>query len=65
MYLIYSLIYIIVIIILLPFEYLKRPAEIRRKWLRDKFGLLDASFILNPSALVWVHAVSVGEVMAA
>ena len=65
MYFIYSFIYIIVIIILLPFEYLKRPAEIRRKWLRDKFGLLDASFILNPSSLVWVHAVSVGEVMAA
>jgi len=65
MYFIYSLIYIIVIIILLPFEYLKRPAEIRRKWLRDKFGLLDASFILNPSSFVWVHAVSVGEVMAA
>ena len=65
MYFIYSLIYIVVIIILLPFEYLKRPAEIRRKWLRDKFGLLDASFILNPSSVVWVHAVSVGEVMAA
>ena len=65
MYFIYSLIYIIVIIILLPFEYLKRPAEIRRKWLRDKFGRLDASLFLKPSSPIWVHAVSVGEVMAA
>jgi len=65
MYLIYSLIYIIVIIILLPFEYLKRPAEIRRKWLREKFGLLNSSLIPHPSSFVWVHAVSVGEVMAA
>ncbi len=65
MYFIYSLIYSIVIILLLPFEYLKRPAEIRRKWLREKFGLLNSSLIPHPSSLVWIHAVSVGEVMAA
>ncbi|MEW6419396.1 MAG: 3-deoxy-D-manno-octulosonic acid transferase [Nitrospirota bacterium] len=65
MYLIYSLIYVIVIIILLPFEYFKRPKDLRKRWLREKFGFFNLSFILHPSSFIWVHAVSVGEVMAA
>ncbi len=65
MYFIYSLLYIVAIIILLPFEYFKRPGEIRKRWLREKFGFLNSSFIPHPSSFVWVHAVSVGEVMAA
>ena len=65
MYLLYSFLYTIAIILLLPFEYFKRPKEIRKRWLREKCGLFHASFIPHPSSLVWVHAVSVGEVMAA
>ena len=65
MYLLYSLIYTIAIIFLLPFEYFKRPKDIRKRWLREKFGFLNSSFIPHPSSLIWVHAVSVGEVMAA
>jgi 3-deoxy-D-manno-octulosonic-acid transferase len=65
MYFLYSLIYIIALIFILPFEYFKRPANIRRRWLREKFGVFDSSFILHPSSLIWVHAVSVGEVTAA
>ncbi len=65
MYLFYSLIYSIVIIFLLPFKYLKRPKEIRRRWLREKFGFIDSSIIsLSSSSCIWIHAVSVGEVMA-
>ncbi len=69
MYLLYSLIYTIAIIFLLPFEYFKRPKDIRKRWLREKFGFYE--FNLGPLPLVpleggvWVHAVSVGEVMAA
>jgi 3-deoxy-D-manno-octulosonic-acid transferase len=61
MYSLYSFIYLIAIIILLPFEYLKRPQEIRRKWLREKFGLIKE--VKGNS--IWIHAVSVGEVLAA
>jgi len=65
MYFIYSLLYIVALICILPFEYYKRPREIRRRWFREKCGFFDLSFILHPSPLIWVHAVSVGEVMAA
>jgi 3-deoxy-D-manno-octulosonic-acid transferase len=61
MYFLYSFIYLIAIIILLPFEYLKRPEEIRRKWLREKVGLIEE--VKGKS--IWIHAVSVGEVTAA
>jgi 3-deoxy-D-manno-octulosonic-acid transferase len=60
MFLIYSFIYTLVISLLFIPQYLKRPKELRRKWVREKLGLLpemDYSF--------WVHAVSVGEVNAA
>ncbi len=76
MYFIYSLLYIIAIIIILPFEYFKRPKDIRKRWLREKFGFLNSSFVQLKSphppfakgeggGILWVHAVSVGEVMAA
>ena len=76
MYLLYSLIYTIAIIFLLPFEYFKRPKDIRKRWLREKFGFLNSSFVQLKSphppfakggggGIIWVHAVSVGEVMAA
>jgi 3-deoxy-D-manno-octulosonic-acid transferase len=65
LFFIYSCIYLIAIIVLFPVEYFKRPSEIRKKWLNDKLGLFDSSFITHPSSFVWVHAVSVGEVMAA
>jgi len=65
LYFIYSFIYLIAILILFPIEYFKRPSEIRKNWLKDKLGLFDSYFIRQPSSFVWVHAVSVGEVMAA
>jgi len=75
MYLLYSLIYTIAIIFLLPFEYFKRPKDIRKRWLREKFGFYEFNLETTPpypplgkggnGGVVWVHAVSVGEVMAA
>ena len=41
MFFIYSIIYSIAVIFLLPFEYFRRPQEIRKRWLREKFGLWD------------------------
>ena len=60
MFSIYSFIYTLIIFFLFTPQYLKRPIELRRKWIRGKLGSLpemDGSF--------WVHAVSVGEVNAA
>ncbi|MEW6586245.1 MAG: 3-deoxy-D-manno-octulosonic acid transferase [Nitrospirota bacterium] len=65
----YGLMYALAVFVLLPFEYFKRPAYLRKRWLREKFG-----FITPPERgrtkdaggkTIWVHAVSVGEVIAA
>lgn len=65
MFLIYSLIYVIVTVVLLPFEYLKRPKEVRQRWLREKFGFFNSQLPTHNSQLIWVHAVSMGEVISA
>ncbi|MBM4145580.1 MAG: 3-deoxy-D-manno-octulosonic acid transferase [Nitrospira sp.] len=65
MYFLYSLIYIIALLFVLPVEYFKRPGHIRKRWLKDKVGFFDSSLVTHHSSPIWVHAVSVGEVMAA
>lgn len=60
MYQIYSVLYQVVLFFLLPFEYLKRPKALRRRWLRERFGFIEPS----NKPTIWVHAVSVGEVNA-
>jgi 3-deoxy-D-manno-octulosonic-acid transferase len=67
MYFLYSLLYIAVLFFLLPFQYLKRPKELRGKWLREKFGFIKGgrgSGSTRNEGIIWIHAVSVGEVMA-
>ncbi|TAL22659.1 MAG: 3-deoxy-D-manno-octulosonic acid transferase [Nitrospirae bacterium] len=63
--LIYSVLYLIALLFLLPFEYRKRPKEFRRRWLREKFGTFNFQLSTLNSSIIWIHAVSVGEVMAA
>jgi 3-deoxy-D-manno-octulosonic-acid transferase len=73
MYFLYSLLYCVVLLFLLPLHYLKRPKQLRKRWLREKFGFINPSlFPLTKggieggyNGIIWVHAVSVGEVMAA
>lgn len=65
MYFLYSFLYVIVLIFLLPVEFFKRPRGIRTKWLRDKFGMCSAACVRNSAPSIWIHAVSVGEVHAA
>ncbi len=64
MYFLYSLFYVLVLICIFPFEYFKRPRDIRGRWMREKFGLLPLSGVDHDSPSIWVHAVSVGEVTA-
>jgi 3-deoxy-D-manno-octulosonic-acid transferase len=79
MYLLYTLLYSAVVVFILPFQYLKRPKELRKRWLREKFGFIDPSVhpltkggiegwygseSTHTGGIIWVHAVSVGEVVA-
>ncbi|MBI5634723.1 MAG: 3-deoxy-D-manno-octulosonic acid transferase [Nitrospirae bacterium] len=65
MFLIYSILYTAALLILFMPEYLKRPSDLRKKWLCDKFGFFDLLRITHHSSPIWIHAVSVGEVNAA
>ncbi len=65
MYLIYSILYFLALLFLFPFEYLKRPKELRKRWIRERFGFFHASPITHHSSRIWIHAVSVGEAIAA
>jgi 3-deoxy-D-manno-octulosonic-acid transferase len=79
LFFLYSILYSIAIFFLFPFEYLKRPADLRKRWVQEKFGFLGNSEIGKPvseksphppfakggqGGIIWVHAVSVGEVIA-
>jgi len=66
MFFIYSFLYLLATTLLLPFEYAKRPAGLRRRWLKEKLGFIDLpSVTLHGSTLIWIHAVSMGEVLSA
>ncbi|MDO8747424.1 MAG: 3-deoxy-D-manno-octulosonic acid transferase [Thermodesulfovibrionales bacterium] len=62
--LIYSFLYFIVLLFLLPFQYRKRPKDLRQRWLKEKFGFFNFQLSTLNSKLIWIHAVSVGEVIA-
>ncbi len=57
---IYDLLFFVVSLCISPFEFLKRDPEVRHRWARQRWGLEDYG-----SHDIWIHAVSVGEVMAA
>lgn len=61
MFLIYSILYFIALVVLFFPQYLKRPAALRGRWLKEKWGLISFPSAARP---IWVHAVSVGEVTA-
>lgn len=59
----YTLIYLLALIVVLPKEYFKRPKTLRKRWIKEKFGFFDCQ-LLSPKPRIWIHAVSVGEVLA-
>lgn len=61
---IYSILYSIALIFVFPFEYRKRPPEMRKRWLSEKLGKAGPPAGKQGRTL-WLHAVSVGEVIAA
>lgn len=65
-YFIYNLLSLFFLIVLLPYLYFKRQNKNDRiLWIKEKFGFIPKeklAFIRNRP--IWIHAVSVGEVMA-
>ncbi len=72
---IYYLIYLISLIILFPLEYFKRPSELRKRWLMERMGRYTEDVKSRwdteqkteeekSKTVIWVHAVSVGEVIS-
>lgn len=64
MFLTYSFLYGFIMALFLPFEYARRPKEIRARWLREKLGFSNSLQRPSGSKVVWIHAVSMGEVIA-
>lgn len=66
--LIYTFLYIVALIFLIPKKYLKRPANIRKRWIMEKLGFFKESFSQSSNfgiqPKIWIHAVSVGEIIA-
>ncbi len=67
MRLLYSLIYSLALVVVAHFEYMKRPIGIRKRWLSEKLGRvgLGGGDVPGGPETLWLHAVSVGEVLAA
>ncbi len=61
----YSFLYCLALLALLPYECLKRPGDLRGRWLRERFGFLNPGLRAQGSRPIWIHAVSVGEVATA
>ncbi len=59
---IYTLLYYAAAGALLPKEFFKRESGVRWRWLREKLGIFPKYD--SAKNLVWIHAVSVGEVIA-
>lgn len=57
----YSLLYILILPFILLFQILKRPTHLRKRWLKERFGFIGSTGGYD----IWIHAVSVGEAMAA
>jgi 3-deoxy-D-manno-octulosonic-acid transferase len=62
MYFFYNILYGLVLLCILPYQYFKRPKELRGRWLRERFGFVPSSS--HTGRPIWIHAVSVGEVVA-
>jgi 3-deoxy-D-manno-octulosonic-acid transferase len=64
MYLIYSFLVTLGVLLTAPYYVWKRRDELTgRRW-RERFGLLPESFQQAERGAIWIHAVSVGETLA-
>jgi|Deesub1362B_J571_1020462.scaffolds.fasta_scaffold00011_81 3-deoxy-D-manno-octulosonic-acid transferase len=63
----YNLLFFIILPFILPYYYFRKPAEIRKRWLKERFGFINSNRTKEnpPKERIWLHAVSVGEAIAA
>lgn len=64
MFFIYTILYIAALFFVFPFELRKRPLERRHEWIKEKFGFVKRRREEGDKT-IWIHAVSLGEVLAA
>jgi 3-deoxy-D-manno-octulosonic-acid transferase len=60
----YSLIHFLLLFLIFPFEFRKRDFKRRLVWLKEKFGFVSLPNFRDNKQILWVHAVSLGEVKA-
>lgn len=60
----YYIVYFILLLGCFTRQYLKRPKSLRGIWLRERLGYYQPSSHNIPKKRIWVHAVSVGEVIS-
>lgn len=69
LFLIYTALYIILLPFILPVHYIRRPKPIRKRWLNERFGYISKGSLKKADRkrrpTIWIHAVSVGEALAA
>jgi len=64
MFWLYTFLYYLVAGVSLPKEYFKRPPDVRKRWLKEKFAFFKKKEHISQRKVIWIHAVSVGEVSA-
>jgi 3-deoxy-D-manno-octulosonic-acid transferase len=64
MYLIYSFLFTLGVLLTAPYYLWKRRDELAGGPWRERFGLLPESFQQRERGAIWIHAVSVGETLA-
>jgi 3-deoxy-D-manno-octulosonic-acid transferase len=64
MYLIYSFLFTLGVLLTAPYYLWKRRDELAGRLWRERFGLLPESFQQAERGAIWLHAVSVGETLA-
>ncbi len=60
----YTILYYTIASLILPKEYFKRPKELRNRWLKEKLAIFPKFQFPEKRKVIWIHAVSVGEVIA-
>ncbi len=60
----YNLLYLLGLILFFPKEFFKRPKGRRFQWLKEKMGWITPPDFSRPLPLLWIHAVSVGEILS-
>ncbi|MEZ0343725.1 MAG: glycosyltransferase N-terminal domain-containing protein [Caldimicrobium sp.] len=63
MYRLYSFLYFLGFLIYLPKELLKRKDNKPLNWLKEKLGYITPPTFQDKKPIIWIHAVSVGEVL--